>query len=138
MTSLSRGATARRCCTTVKQWQRARRAPAARLRGGRSGVAHARVGEEAPVLRGVEQRWKDRELLRHRRVQPSWVGRSRLPSKHWARLPLQHQQTSSCAPPQPTPALFTLSLHFPLRALAFLLLYHLRIDLRALAHALRL
>ena len=40
----------------------------------------------------VVGRWKDTELLRHLRVRPSWVGCSRLPSIHWARLHLQHNQ----------------------------------------------
>ena len=36
----------------MQQWRRARRAPAARVRGGRPGAAHDRVGEEGRVLRG--------------------------------------------------------------------------------------
>ena len=56
-------------------------------------MAHDRVGEvRTSSAASVEGRWKDTELLRHLRVRPSWVGCSRLPSIHWARLHLQHNQ----------------------------------------------
>ena len=84
----------------------------------------------------VEGHWKDTELLRHRRVQPSWVGRSRVPSIHWARLHLQHHQTRAQvrrdSPLQHCSHFLFISF---LRALAFLLPSNLRIDLHALAHA---